>query len=169
MYYHANTHTSRGSNVSAAASSLSTPSTAEQYCSSSEGPNLLALAPRTQRFDLLPLPTLGPLAAAAVHSSSNPLDMLQQQQKSASAGGPISDGAPGSEGGLQAAGRQALAGMRLYLQYMRILVQYKRIHVCVCACVYDINAVCESTVVLCITTVSYAELCKECFCSLLKR
>jgi hypothetical protein len=105
------TRSSRGSNVSAAASSLSTPSTAELLQSVAEGPNLLALAPRTQRFDLLPLPTLGPLAATAVHSSSNPLEMLQQQ-KPDSGGGPISDGAPGSEGGLQAAGRQALAGMR---------------------------------------------------------
>eukprot|EP00953_Heterococcus_sp_UTEX-ZZ885_P012231 7019-Heterococcus_DN1.PRE.3 len=128
----------RGSNVSAAASSLSTPSTAELLQSVAEGPNLLALAPRTQRFDLLPLPTLGPLAAAAVHSSSNPLDMLQQQQKPDSAGGPISDGAPGSEGGLQAAGRQALA-------------------------------VCESALVLCITTVSYAELCQERFADALQR
>jgi hypothetical protein len=113
--------TSRGSNVSAAASSLSTSSTAELLQSAAEGPNLIALAPRTQRFDLLPLPTLGPIAAA-VHSSSNPLEMLQQQ-KPDSAGGPISDGAPGTEGGLQAAGRQALAGMlHLHLQYMRMHV-----------------------------------------------
>jgi hypothetical protein len=117
------THTSRGSNVSAAASSLSTLSTTELQ-QSAEGPNILALAPRTQRFDLLPLPTLGPAAAAAHSSSNNPLaDMLlqQQQQKTGSEGGPISDGAPGSEGGLQAAGRQALAGMRV-LAYLDVLV-----------------------------------------------